>query len=77
MKDEFTNIGGRPRHRCRVWPQPSTGPPSRPTLRLGLIDQVVMNVVPVVLGAGRRFFGAMEPSDTVTRESSRVAQATG
>lgn len=26
-------------------------------LRLGLIDQVVMNVVPVVFGAGRPFFG--------------------
>ena len=30
-------------------------------LRLGLIDQVVMNVVPVVFGAGRPFFGAMGP----------------
>jgi dihydrofolate reductase len=27
-------------------------------LRLGLVDQVVMNVVPVVLGSGRPFFGA-------------------
>jgi dihydrofolate reductase len=29
-----------------------------------LIDQVVMNVVPVVFGAGRPFFGAIEPGDT-------------
>jgi dihydrofolate reductase len=34
-------------------------------LRLGLIDQVVMNVVPVVFGAGRPFFGAMDPGDAV------------
>lgn len=34
-------------------------------LRLGLIDQVVMNVVPVVFGAGRPFFGAMGPGDTI------------
>ncbi|THV41810.1 hypothetical protein [Glycomyces buryatensis] len=27
-------------------------------LRLGLIDQVVMNVVPVVFGSGRPFFAA-------------------
>jgi dihydrofolate reductase len=35
-------------------------------LRLGLIDQVVMNVVPVVFGAGRPFFGAMERGEVVT-----------
>ena len=34
-------------------------------LRLGLIDQVVMNVVPVVFGAGRPFFGAMGPGETI------------
>ena len=34
-------------------------------LRLGLIDQVVMNVVPVVFGAGRPFFGAVGPGDPV------------
>ena len=44
-------------------------------LRLGLIDQVVMNVVPVVFGAGRPFFGAMGPGDNVTLDNpSRVAQ---
>ena len=44
-------------------------------LRLGLIDQVVMNVVPVVFGAGRPFFGAMGPGDTVALTNpSRVAQ---
>ena len=30
-------------------------------LRIGLIDQVVLNVVPVVFGSGRPFFGAGEP----------------
>jgi dihydrofolate reductase len=34
-------------------------------LRLGLIDQVVMNVVPVVFGAGRPFFAAMGPGERV------------
>jgi dihydrofolate reductase len=44
-------------------------------LRLGLIDQVVMNVVPVVFGAGRPFFGAMGPGDSVTLANpSRVVQ---
>src|ERR687889_131952 len=44
-------------------------------LRLGLIDQVVMNVVPVVFGAGRPFFGAMGPGDTIVLANpSRVAQ---
>jgi dihydrofolate reductase len=44
-------------------------------LRLGLIDQVVLNVVPVVFGAGRPFFGAMGPGDTVTLANpSRVAE---
>jgi dihydrofolate reductase len=44
-------------------------------LRLGLIDQVVMNVVPVVFGAGRPYFGAMGPGETVTLANpSRVAQ---
>ncbi len=44
-------------------------------LRLGLIDQVVMNVVPVVFGAGRPFFGAMGPGETITLANpSLVAQ---
>jgi len=44
-------------------------------LRLGLIDQIVMNVVPVVFGAGRPFFGAMGPGDAVTLANpSRVVQ---
>jgi dihydrofolate reductase len=34
-------------------------------LRLGLVDQVVMNVVPVVFGSGRPFFGAMGPGEKV------------
>ncbi|MEV6490185.1 hypothetical protein AB0M20_16410 [Actinoplanes sp. NPDC051633] len=41
-------------------------------LRLGLVDQVVMNVVPVVFGSGRPFFG---PGDPVRLDDpSRVAQ---
>jgi hypothetical protein len=44
-------------------------------LRLGLIDEVVMNVVPVVSGGGRQFFDAMGPGDTVTLANpSRVVQ---
>jgi dihydrofolate reductase len=44
-------------------------------LRLGLIDQIVMNVVPVVLGSGRPFFAAMGPGETITLANpSRVAQ---
>jgi dihydrofolate reductase len=44
-------------------------------LRLGLIDQVVMNVVPVVFGAGRPFFGGMGPGDTINLANpSRVVQ---
>jgi dihydrofolate reductase len=43
-------------------------------LRLGLIA-VVMNVVPVVFGAGRPFFGAMGPGDAVILENpSRVVE---
>ncbi|NUP77358.1 MAG: dihydrofolate reductase [Nonomuraea sp.] len=42
-------------------------------LRLGLIDQIVTHVVPVVLGAGRPFFGAMGPGETITLSNpSRV-----
>jgi dihydrofolate reductase len=37
-------------------------------LRLGLIDQVVMNVVPTVFGSGRPFFGAMGPGEKVLLE---------
>jgi dihydrofolate reductase len=44
-------------------------------LRLGLIDQIVMNVVPVVFGGGRPFFGGMQPGDDVRfANPSRVAQ---
>jgi dihydrofolate reductase len=44
-------------------------------LRLGLVDQVVMNVVPVVFGSGRPFFGAMGAGDLVTLDNPvRVAQ---
>ncbi|MGH8777150.1 MAG: type IV toxin-antitoxin system AbiEi family antitoxin domain-containing protein [Jiangellaceae bacterium] len=43
-------------------------------LRLGLIDQVVMHVVLVVLGAGRPFFGAMGPGDVTLSNPTRVVQ---
>ncbi len=44
-------------------------------LRLGLVDQVVMNVVPVVFGAGRPFFGAPGPGDPIDLgDPVRVAQ---
>lgn len=44
-------------------------------LRLGLIDQIVMNVVPVVFGGGKPFFGAMGPGDDVMLANpSLVAQ---
>ena len=44
-------------------------------LRLGLVDQVVMNVVPVVFGSGRPFFGALGTGDPVPLDNpTRVAQ---
>jgi len=44
-------------------------------LRLGLVDQVVMNFVPVVFGSGRPFFGAMGAGDVVTLDNpARVVQ---
>lgn len=44
-------------------------------LRLGLIDQVVMHVVPVVLGAGRPFFAATGSGTPITMANpSRVVQ---
>ena len=61
----------------------ATGSSTSPLVRsagrtgLGLIDQIVMNVVPVVFGGGRPFFGAMESGDNVTLGNpSRVAQGT-
>jgi dihydrofolate reductase len=38
-------------------------------LRLGLIDQVVMNVVPVVFGEGRPFFGSADGEVTLANPS--------
>jgi len=44
-------------------------------LRLGLVDQIVMNVVPVVFGSGRPFFGAMGAGGAVTLDNpARVVQ---
>lgn len=38
-------------------------------LRLGLVDQVVMNVVPVVFGEGRPFFGSADGEVTLASPS--------
>jgi dihydrofolate reductase len=47
-------------------------------LRLGLIDQIVMNVVPVVFGGGKPFFGAMGPgADVKLANPSLVARGDG
>jgi dihydrofolate reductase len=44
-------------------------------LRLGLVDQVVLNVVPVVFGSGRPFFGAMGAGAVVALDNpARVVQ---
>jgi dihydrofolate reductase len=44
-------------------------------LRLGLVDQIVMNVVPVVFGGGKPFFGAMGPGgDVLLANPSLVAE---
>ncbi|WP_432935429.1 dihydrofolate reductase family protein [Kribbella sp. CA-253562] len=45
-------------------------------LRLGLIDQVVMNVVPVVFGEGRPFFGRADGEVTLA-SPALVAQGEG
>jgi dihydrofolate reductase len=45
-------------------------------LRLGLVDQVVMNVVPVVFGAGRPFFGGAQ-GEVALAGPSLVAQGHG
>ncbi|WP_246632788.1 hypothetical protein [Pseudonocardia nigra] len=34
-------------------------------LRLGLIDQIVVNLVPVVFGSGRPFFAMGPPADPI------------
>ncbi|MEU5881225.1 dihydrofolate reductase [Spirillospora sp. NPDC047279] len=38
-------------------------------LRLGLIDQIVVNVVPVVLGSGRPFFATGSITDPITLDN--------
>ena len=45
-------------------------------LRLGLVDQVVMNVVPVVFGEGRPFFGSAAGEVTLAGPAL-VAQGDG
>jgi dihydrofolate reductase len=41
-------------------------------LRLGLVDQVVMNLAPVVLGSGRPFFGTGSLTEPIELEDPRV-----
>jgi dihydrofolate reductase len=41
-------------------------------LALGLVDEVAMDVVPVVFGTGKRFFGSVE---TTSRENSPATSA--
>jgi dihydrofolate reductase len=43
-------------------------------LREGLIDQVVMNLVPAVLGSGRPFFGTGGMAEPVLLEDPRIVQ---
>lgn len=45
-------------------------------LRLGLVDQVVMNVVPVVFGEGRPYFGSAAGEVTLS-DPSLIAQGHG
>jgi dihydrofolate reductase len=42
-------------------------------LRAGLVDRVVLSLVPVVLGSGRPFFGAGEPPE-IQSEDPLVVQ---
>jgi hypothetical protein len=39
-------------------------------LALGLVDEVAMDVVPVVFGSAKRYFGSVEPS-TCSRTLTR------
>lgn len=56
----------------------SAGQVGGQALRLGLVDQVVMNVVPVVFGSGRPFFGAMGAGGAISLGTpTRVAQGDG
>ena len=41
-------------------------------LRLGLVDQVVMNLAPAVLGAGKPFFGAGSLTEAIELEDPRI-----
>ena len=43
-------------------------------LREGLIDQVVLNLVPAVLGSGRPFFGTGAIADPILFDNPRVVQ---
>jgi dihydrofolate reductase len=43
-------------------------------LREGLIDQVVLNLVPAVLGSGRRFFGEGALADPILFDDPRVVE---
>ena len=43
-------------------------------LREGLVDQVVMNLVPAVLGSGRPFFGSGAIAEPVLFDDPRIVQ---
>jgi dihydrofolate reductase len=53
----------------------SAGQMGGQALRLGLVDQVVMNVVPTVFGSGRPFFGTGPVPDSIQLDNpSQVVQ---
>ncbi|WP_148481304.1 hypothetical protein [Micromonospora sp. WP24] len=67
--------GGHRGCRRRQCPREVAGQIGGQALRLGLVDQVVMHVVPVVFGSGRPFFGTMGAGDVVPFDNpARVVQ---
>jgi dihydrofolate reductase len=52
----------------------SAGDVAAQALREGLVDQVVLSLVPVVLGSGRPYFGSGGPPEVLLENPSRVVQ---
>lgn len=50
----------------------SAGDVASQALREGLVDQVVIHLVPVVLGSGRPYFGAGGPPEVMLENPSRI-----
>ena len=50
---EGTPRPGRP----RAWPRAGRDPQSRQAIEAGLVDQVHLNLVPVLFSSGAKFFG--------------------